>query len=282
MESANWYGRSRHENIREHAWWPWIQTAKNQTKYASKIAGVIPMIKYPIGTSRDANGSEQSNYDIAKAVLNNLGSGNGVTMPQQLLPWVQELARTGIDPEKLAAWQISFMEPKGNHSMGFVNTLKHYEALILRGWLVPERAAVEGSFGTKAEAGTHGDLATAMAVIAFNDMLNSINWYVVNPLLTLNFGMEFENKVWLSNSGLDPAIAAFYRDIVKEILTAPGNIDLFQTWVDVNTIIDSVGLPKAEETLQIVKIGDKPSDDDKKKIQEDVTKKLFEDMNNDK
>jgi len=248
-EPGNYYGRSRHENIREYAWWPWVQTSKNLSKYCSKVSGVIPIIKYPIGESRDKSGSLESNYDIAKAVLNNLGSGSGVVMPQELLPWVQDLARQGIDPDKFAAWQISFLETKGTHAAGFINTLKHYEVLMLRGWLIPERAAIEGQYGTKAEAGTHGDLANTIAELFFADILRHLNWYIINPLLIYNFGTEYENKVWIETAGMDPRIMEFYREVLKGVLTSPTNIDLFQTWLDVNALMDLAGLPKAKENI---------------------------------
>jgi len=274
-EAGNYYGRSRHENIREHAWMPWVDIAKKQKQYAGKIAGVIPLIKYPIGKSMDATGTETSNYEIAKAILSSLGTGKGVAMPQEIVAWARDLARQGVDPEAFAAWHISFLETKGQHATGFVNTLRHYESLILRGWIVPERAAIEGQFGTKAEAGEHGDLTLTMADLVFQDIIRCVNWYIVNPLLVYNFGPDSENKVWLERAGLDPALAAFFRSIVEKVLAAPSNVDLFQTWLDVDAMLDQVGLPKGQEQINTEGVipqkqddGEIPQGDQLKKIKE--------------
>jgi Protein of unknown function (DUF935). len=80
-EAGDLYGRSRHENIREDAWQPWLDAAAKRKAYITKTAGVIPVIEYPEGASRDESGAEKSNFDLAKAVLEKLGKGNGVAMP---------------------------------------------------------------------------------------------------------------------------------------------------------------------------------------------------------
>jgi len=248
-EPGNYYGRSRHENIREHAWFPWIEMSKQELRYASKVAGVLPLVKYPVGESRDITGSEKSNFDIATAILDSLGRGKGIVMPQEIVSWAQDLARQGIDPEQFAAWKISFLEPKGTHGRSFIDMMRHRESLMLRGWIIPERAATEGQYGTKAEASTHGDLVLTMSDLVLQDILRNINWYLINPLLIYNFGINMENKVWMEKAGLDHSVLAFFRDLISKVLSAPSNIDLFQQWLDVDAMVEMAGLPKSKEVL---------------------------------
>jgi len=261
-EPGNYYGRSRHENIREFAWFPWTQVALKQLKYMAKIAGVIPMIKYPIGKSRDATGAETTNFEIAEAILKSLGSGKGVAMPQELAAWARDMSRQGIDPEAYAAWHISFLETKGQHGKGFVDSLRHYESLILRGWLVPERAATEGQFGTKAEASTHGSVALVTSDELHKNILRAVNQDIINPLLRFNFGEDTQDTVYLKQGGLDPVTKAFYRGIVEKVLTAPSNVDIFQTWLDVDNMLELAELPKAQENVNLVIKEDEDDEDD--------------------
>lgn len=249
-EPGNWYGRSKHENVREDAWYPWTEIAKKEVAYAAKVAGVLPIVRYPIGTSRDKTGSEKSNYEIATEVLNNLGQGKGIAMPQQLLPWMSDLPRQGLDPEQFAAWQISFLEPKGQHGTGFVEMLRHYESLIMRGELVPERAAIEGQHGTKAESAEHGEKVLISANLVLEEVFASVNWYVINPILRYNFGEEYENKVRVVKTGIDSATTLFFRELMKAVLSNPSNIELFVNWVDVDTVLDVIGIPKIKETIE--------------------------------
>ena len=248
QEGTNPYGRSRHENIRKYAYHPWQQMAEKELRYGTKIAGVIPVIEYPEGTGQDEKGTTVDNAKLANNVLQGLGSAKGVAMPNVFAAYAGDMARSGVDLDKLRAWHISFLETKGNHAMGFVQMLRHLEALMLRGWLVPERAVIEGQFGTKAEAATHADLAITMADLVYQDMLRQINWYIINPLLVYNFGIEAENSVYVERPGLDPAITAFLRKMIEQVLTAPANIDLLLEMVDIEVILDNLGVPRADTT----------------------------------
>ena len=149
---------------------------------------MTPVITYPEGTGKDAYGADQPNHVLAWQVLQNLGRGNGVAMPNRLAPWAEEWAMRGVDPVQLAAWQIKFMESSEEHGNDFVAQMQHKETLMLRGWLVPERAVAEGHFGTKAEAESHADMAVAIAQHDMFDLLRAFNENVVDPLLALNFG----------------------------------------------------------------------------------------------
>lgn len=266
---GNWYGRSWFENIRQYAWFPWVETStKFLTQYIKKVAGTIPMVHYPIGKSENAEGTTKSNYEIATSILQKLGSGAGVAVPQELVNFAEEFIRGGTDIKDLMSWQISFLEPKGRHGSDFLAILKYYDSLMMRGMLVPERAGIEGQFGTKAESGEHADIALTIADIAFQDIIRNTNWYVINPLLVYNFGQKFENKVRMKREGLDPDMKIFFRAIMEKVLTSPTNVDLVQAWLDVDSMFDALGLPKAEETIEPVEI-DEDIDPEQKQTEEE-------------
>ena len=249
MMWGNYYGRSRHENIREQAWHPWIQVNERAGKYAAKVAGVIPMIEYPVGESQDAAGQTVSNFTVAQRILTELGNANGVAMPNTLSEYMGDLLRAGAKAEDLKAWRISFLEAKGQHGGDFTDMLRYYDSQKMRGWLVPERVALEGQFGTKAEAGVQTGTALTVATLTLRDVIRHINWYIVNPLLVYNYGREAENGVYLTHAGLDPAVAALFDKLVTNVLGNPANVDLWQAWLDVDALLDAVGLPKSEAVV---------------------------------
>ncbi|HPS52800.1 MAG TPA: hypothetical protein PLK08_04530, partial [Phycisphaerae bacterium] len=218
-----------------------------------KVAGVIPMIEYPPGESLDQNGNLKTNYELAAMILANLGKGNGVAMPNVLAKYAEDLARQGVDISQLKAWMISFLEVQGSHGDMFEKLMRHRESLMMRGWLVPERTATEGQHGTNAEAVTHGELSLVVADQTLLEMLQAVNWHLVNPLLRTNFGQQAENKVWISRSGLDPEQKAFLRNIMQSILTNPANVDLFTTMLDVDAMLDDTGLPKGSDIGNLAK-----------------------------
>lgn len=248
-EAGDFYGRSRHENIRTTAWKEWEDTRERRGKYFRKIAGILPMVEYPMGETKNKDGMIKDNYELAETLLKHLGQGNGVAMPNTLSQWAGDLARSGVDISQLKAWHISFLETKGTHGRNFTDTLRHIESLLMRGWLVPERAATEGQYGTKAESQTQGGLALVIADLLFEDIIRTVNWYIINPLIVYNFGFEFENTIRLEPAGIDPLVREFFKKVVEKVLTTPANIGLFQDWIDMDALLEDVGLPKSQQTV---------------------------------
>ena len=242
-EPGDWFGTSRHENVREHAWHPWMQTLKRFSQYIVKISGVLPILEYPLGSSRDKNGDEKSNFELATSILSNLATGKGVAMPNVFTPDSVDLARAGVDLTKLQAWRIKFLETKGNHGQSFIDMMRHFETLMLRGWIVPERSITEGQHGTKAEAGEHANIGLVMADLLFDDILHAANEYVVVPLLTYNYGEDVSRMVKIQKVGLDAATRKLFTDILAKVMTSDANISLLMEMLNVEAMIDAVGLP---------------------------------------
>ena len=277
-EPGDWYGRPRHENIRTNAWHPWQELIKKMGQFSTKVSSVIPMIEYPLGESRDKAGDIKSNYELATAVLQSLGDGKGVAMPNVFSSHAQDLARSGVNLNELKAWHISFLETKGSHGKELVDMMRHFESLIMRGWLVPERAVLEGQYGTKAEAGVHANMGLLIADLVLADFIDAINRFVVNPLLMLNYGKESEGSVYISHIASDEATQLFFRGIMDKVLTAPGNVQLLIEMLDIDTMLDLVGLPKSEEVVNprapIKDPGEPPSDD-----AVDIMQQLYRQLN---
>jgi hypothetical protein len=248
-EAGDLYGRSRHENIRKDAWMPWIDTAEKRKAYVKKVSGTIPMIEYPEGVSKDGTGQDLSNFEIAKKILSSLGTGDGVAMPNVFAKYAGDLSKAGIDINQLKAWQISFLETKGSHASGMTEIMRHCESLIMRGWLVPERTAIEGQYGTKAESGEHAEIALLLADLLLQDIISAVNENLVNPLLYLNWGENATGLVYVKKSGLAPELKLFFRDIIKTVLTNPANVDLFLGMVDIDALLDNTEIPKAVEVV---------------------------------
>jgi hypothetical protein len=248
-EAGDLYGRSRHENIRENAWEPWQITRKKIVNYIEKVAGTTPMVEYQPGVSRTASGQEVSNDAIARQLVESLGRNQGIYMPKQVHQGMEALLEQGVDYDSIAAWSIKFIEAAGQHGADLQGIAAYFDALKLRGWLVPERAAIESKHGTKAEAASHADAAIAVAEETLWDMFGAFNRQVVDRLVSLNFGSNWTGKVRLEPGPVIDDDKAFLQDIIRQVLTNPANVDMLVTWLDIDAMLDSTGLPKAEETV---------------------------------
>ena len=245
-EGSNFYGRSRMENCRD-TWSNWRSTVNRIGRYVGKVSGVIPMVRYPIGSSQDADGAKQSNFDLATKVLQQLGQGHGVAWPVELAGWAEDMVRQGVDPEKLYAWRITFLESKGQHGQSLMSVLKGFDVYLIRGWLVPERAVTEGQHGTKAEAEAHIDVAILGAEEVLQDIALTINWHLIDKILILNYGPEAAGTVKVTPAPLVDAKRQLVRTIMEKVLTQPGTADLLLAMLNIDAMIEQSGLPKREE-----------------------------------
>jgi hypothetical protein len=261
-EADNPFGRARNENCREFAWAPWTATAKRMADYFGKVAGVIPIMRYPAGQQQDgATGQLVNNEVTAATTLGNLGRGAGVAIPWDFPAWAEAALNRGIDPTALVAWQIEFLETKGDHSGGFISAMRYYDSLMCRGWLVPERAITEGQSGTKAEAESHGDIAIAVAGELLKDICAEVNRQIIRPLVETNFGPVVADGVRMVPAPLVNADKAFIRNLVAAILTAPGNADLLFSVTDFDAMLDQSGVPKSAQVVDAAAVKSDPTAD---------------------
>lgn len=244
-EAGGFYGRARGENVRG-VYAAWNDTLARLGRYTTKTAGVVPMVEYPEGKSRDRSGAEVDNFQIAEKVLGALGAGKGVTMPNSLVAWADEAIRRGVDITKLKAWTISFLESSSGHGAEYVGAMRYFDSLLMRGWLVPERAATEGQSGTKAEAETHGDLAVATGEEVAGDIVDAVNEMVIRPMLRMNLGPKADRSVILVASPVDRAAKAWLRQLMLTVLGSPANLGLLLDMVALDAAMDATGVPRRD------------------------------------
>ena len=249
-EHDNWYGRARLENIREGAWAEWCDVNERARLYAKRVAGAVPMVSYPDGENQDASGATRPNHELARDLVNKLEHCQGVYMPRIMLPWAEDAVRNGGDPTKLLSWEIGFLEAKGQHGADLIDMMKHRESLMMRGILVPERSATEASTaGSRADSESHADIGLTISDLFLQDLIAVFNDQAVNRLLRYNYGAKAERTVRVARAGLDPAMVAFFRQILATALGQPANIDLLLEMIDFDQMLDAAGLPKSRESI---------------------------------
>jgi len=242
-EATGFYGRSRGENVCT-VYAAWIDTLSRVGRYTNKTAGVVPMVEYPEGRSQDRSGRDVDNFEIAEKVLAGLGSGKGVTMPNSLVAWADEAMKRGIDVTSLKAWSIQFLESQPGHGDEYIGIMRYLDSLIMRGWLVPERAATEGQMGTKAEAEAHGDVAASIADQFAGDIVTAVNRYVIEPMLRMNLGLGRERALVLATAPVDREAIAWQRQLMTTVLGTQPNPQLLLSLVQMDALIDATGLPR--------------------------------------
>lgn len=243
-EAGNFYGRSRHENARKE-WSRREDVDERSAQYAGKVAGVYCVIHYPPGKSLDAAGSEVENFVLAQRLGEALMKGKPVYCPNLFAA-----ANIAENPEQAAAlagkgaWVIEFKDSGGaSHATGFIEKLKYHDSRLFRAWLRPERSAMEGQFGTKAEAEAHGDVGLIDCELIDADIARQLNWYIIDDMLAVNWGEQARGSVVIVPAPIIDKNRAVMTKILDAILGNPGTLELFLSTFDADTMHDQFRIP---------------------------------------
>ena len=248
IEGTDWYGSSLMENARE-SYNQWNEASLGAERYDAKVAGSHWIVFYPIGAT-DVNGTLTDNSKIAENMLDALESSGSLVVPNTVAAFAEQLSNDN------PMWRIELMEDKGSRQPGFTDRLNYLDKLLVRSLLLPERAVLEGQFGTKAEAGVHADLAITIVELWHKQITEFVNHFAVDRILELNFGRDQKGSVWLKPTPLVDAQLAFLQKVYLAILSnASTMLEEFPT-INTDAMKDGFNVPKSEEVAQAGEVED--------------------------
>ena len=253
VEGTNWYGQGLLENSYD-PWRKWTSSNAGADRYDRKVAGSHWVVHYPKKKQTlDANDKRVSNLDLAKDLLASLEANGCVAIPTAL--------------DDLTGWKIELMSDQGGGATNFVPRLEYLDRQMFRGFLMPERTAMEGRFGTKAEAATHIDVAITTMELVDRHITRHINWYLVDQLLALNWGDEARGTVWLSSAPLADIKRELIVELYKKIIDNPQGFMAEIDSIDRDAIKEQLGIPinqdeEDEERLSVLPLPGVDPDDD--------------------
>lgn len=254
VEGTQWHGQSLMENARD-TYTRWNETNDVAARYDRKVAGANYVIHYPLGTSKDADGNLTDNAELAKALLAALEGTGNIIIPNVMSAHIENLNKEALDK---FGWKIELLSDGVPKQYAFVPRLRFLDIQKVRALLFPERAILEGQFGTKAEAAEHGDVALTQMEITGRLITRYVNWYLVDQLLAVNFGNDARGTVRLVSAPLSDVDRQYQKDVYDKILTnQAGFLGEYQN-IDTDALKDGLKIPKSAEVAGV----DDRSDDD--------------------
>jgi hypothetical protein len=236
VEGTDWYGYPLMENVR-NAYDEWNEVNNGAKRYDKKVAGSHWVVHYPDGVSL-LEGAEVDNYEVAKSLINNLQASGAIAVPRKVEEFVDDLNKDAPD-----AWRIELLSDSGTSKASFIDRMKYLDALKVRGLGMPERAILEGEFGTKAEAEAHADFAIVNMELRHKMVVQDVNWHYVNQLLRFNYGPDVENKVYIQPAPIADLALQYLRDVYTSILTSPEGFVQEIERIDLEAMKDKLGIP---------------------------------------
>jgi hypothetical protein len=236
VEGTDWYGQPLMENVRS-AQDDWQSVTDAANRYDKKVAGSTWVVHYPIGVSK-VNGVSTNNYDVAVTILGKLESSGAIAIPRRVEGFVDSLNKDSPD-----AWKIELVGDGSPKQYSFTNRLGYLDSLKVRGLGLPERAVLEGQFGTKAEAEAHADFAITNMELRHQQAVQHVNWHLVDQLLRINYGSDAEGTVYIEPAPITDNALMYLREIYAKILESPDWFLNELDTIDVEALKDRVGIP---------------------------------------
>jgi hypothetical protein len=242
VEGSQWYGMPQMEYPR-HAVEEWFNANLAARYYDKKVSGGSIEVQHPIGTGIDDNGNIVDYQGQAILVGRQIEAGGVYTLPN-----VSGL--TDDRGQAIPGFQVNFKAPPGGSQIDFTPRLEYLDKCKIRAMLFPERALIEGSHGTLAEAEAHGDLALMVQDYRHRHITALLNRNSVDVVLTTNYGPKAKGAVWLEPSPIVDQNKGFLREVYKALLANPQAVLEMFPEVDHKSLAEQLGVPGENDTAQ--------------------------------
>lgn len=247
VEGSYHYGEGTMPAI-EFAYNRWLVTDEANVRFDKKISGAHWVIHYPEGMSQ-YGGAKIDNYTIALKLLEAMQGSGSFAVPRTVMSQVTDLSGQAGDE---SAWLIELKEASAGAQMSFEARMRYLDNQIVRAGEFPERAIIEGQYGTKADAEAHADFAVARMDFRNKQLIEQVNQQLVNPMLRINYGETCENSVKLEIAPIADDKKALLKQIYLSALSNPARSEFEYANIDMQAIRDNIGIPtlqKHEEAL---------------------------------
>lgn len=241
VEGTNWYGEPTLRSL-EKSYDESEVVSKSARKYDAKIAGTHWVIYYPLGTS-DYGGQTLDNGEIAQKLLQQAEAVGGIAVPRSVVNALDAM-NAAMAQSEASQWKIELLTDGGKGQQPFTDRQKYLDVLKVRAFGFPERAILEGQFGTKAEAESHGDVAVSNLEVRHAMVVLQYNLKIVDLILAWNYGPQAKGKVRIKPSPLADDTKAFFRQLYLAMIANPQGFMTEMSAIDMMQIRDRLGLPE--------------------------------------
>lgn len=238
-EGTDWYGFSVFESLQKvDRAWNDVEGAAN--RFDKKVAGATWIVYFPVGKTL-WNGIQTENSTIAKGILDSLEASGGAIIPDEIQEWIDDT----IDREAKGKWRLELISATTSNSTQFIDRQKYLDALKMRAFALPERAILEGSHGTKAEADVHSDIALATVDTRHRLICDQLNCHVLPKLMDINFGKKYQYAVKIRPAPLVDTQFSMIKEFYRLILQTPETLIKEINNIDMKGLRDELGLPSS-------------------------------------
>lgn len=239
VEAGFFYGDSLLEVARD-SYNDWIVTNEGAARYDAKIAGSIFQLRYPIGKSVDDEGNTRDNSEIAEELLEVVESSGSIATGMNRDEFPNSVNSNLPGPD----WEFKFIGDNSPRQGSFIERMRYLDNLLVRSFGLPERAVLEGRFGTKAESKSMKDFALEAIESVHEFVTEEFQDQIMKPHIELMLGKDAAESVNLEAGPISTDELAYKQSIAFELIKTNPN------FVDLDALLDEVNLPINPEQNQ--------------------------------
>ena len=241
VEGTNHYGEPLLINARE-VFEQWRDVAAAALRFDLKIAGRMLVVRYPREEAEtiDRDGVTKPTVEVANNLGERLQAGGHVAIQSDAVATEMK----GLADQN-QAWSIETLEVKGVYPL-YNDRLEYMDKLKVRAMGWPERSVLEASTaGSRADSATSASFAIKNLELMHKVICNAANAGLVNKSLELNFGAEARDSVYLVPGLIDDANRRELETLAAALARRQPKA------VDIDSLFDVTGIPKAKEVISI-------------------------------
>ena len=236
VEAGFFYGDPLLEVARD-SYDEWITANEGATRYDQKIAGQSVVVHYPKGQSIDADGNTTDNAEIAEELLASLEASGSIAIQDNNQELPPNSPLPGPD------WRVEYIGDTNTRQGSFIERMRYLDNLLVRSFGLPERAVLEGQFGTKAESQSQKDFALEAIESIHEFVTEEFETQVLKPHLEFMLGSDAADTVNLIAGPISTDELAYKQKIAFEIIKANPSV------IDLQALLDEVSITKAEQEI---------------------------------
>jgi hypothetical protein len=223
LESGNFYGISAQEPIYPY-WYDANINRQFHMRWLERKGTGMFKGWYPTGDSIVGE-TKTDNQDIMLDLLDGIMEGTHVALP------------SGRDESGNLQWDIGLLE-SADKTDPFLQRAKYLDETILRGLVIPEKALTQGEIGARASIESFQNLFITRKQDVLNQIVDTIDRYLLQPFVKLNFGADVE--VHVTAGKLDDNSVYVANNIVNKL------VEIGKETIDQQWLIDKTGIPLEE------------------------------------
>lgn len=210
----------------------WENCDEGAQRYDVKVAGGFLKVEYPIG---EVDGVD--NLETARTLALDFQAAGYGLIPRKVDPDTGEVMS--------GPWNVEHIAAGGGLQPNFIVREKYLDAMMLRAFGIPERTTTEGTFGTKAEAEAHADVAVIVNTDRHHRIITAVQHDIVERINEAN--LDDKDAARLVLGKLDPQDRDLFSSIFTSLMTDPVFGEKIADIVDVPMLLDKLNIPTRED-----------------------------------